>query len=104
MKRWYLTIPLKKSCIIQIDHFMSLIYPLPITNRSVIDDSEIVHQTFAIEEVVGCKKKVPGQRSEPWQTMDFIDSISNVDDLSKAFHLHCKSLHIDPILSFQGVS
>ncbi len=59
---------------------------------SIINHSKVINQALSIEKVVGGDQKVPRKRAEPWQTMNFVDSITNVDNLSKTFHLHCQYL------------
>lgn len=62
------------------------------TYRPINDNTKIVNQVLSIEEVVGSQQEVPGEGTEPRQPMHSVDSISNIDDLFKAFHLNAQHL------------
>lgn len=51
-------------------------------------NAKVIDQVFAIEKVVGGEQKVPGQGTKPWQPVDAIDRISDVDDFLEALHLN----------------
>lgn len=59
---------------------------------SIDENAEIVYQTFAVEEVVGSDKKVPGERTEPRQTVDSVHCVADIDYFCKAFHLNDQCL------------
>lgn len=59
---------------------------------SVDNNSKIVNKALPIEEIVWGDKKIPGERSKPWQAMDSVHSIANVDNLFKTFHLDNQGL------------
>jgi hypothetical protein len=58
-----------------------------ITHRPIDHDTEVINKVFSIEEVVGSKQEVPGERAEPRQPMDSVHRIANVDNFLKTFHL-----------------
>ena len=49
----------------------------------VDENTKLFHKGLSIEEVVGGDQKIPGERPEPWEVVHLVDSIANVDDLSK---------------------
>ena len=38
------------------------------------------------------KKNLPGERSEPWQVVNAVDGVTDVDDLREALHLNSQCL------------
>lgn len=62
------------------------------TYRSVDDNTKVVNKAFSVEEVVGSDEEVPGERAEPWQSMDAIHCVPDVDDLFKTLHLYYQCL------------
>ena len=49
----------------------------------VDENTKLFYKGLSIEEVVGGDQKIPGERSEPGEVVHLVDSIANVDDLSK---------------------
>jgi len=56
----------------------------------VDENTKLFHKGLSIEEVVGGDQKIPGERSEPGEVVHLVDSIANVDDLSKTLNLNQK--------------
>lgn len=54
--------------------------------------AEVVEEILAVEEVVWCKKEVPGEAAEPGQAVDSIDLIADRDDFLETFDLDRESL------------
>ena len=55
--------------------------------NSVDDDTELLHEAFAIKEVVRSNEEIPRKRPEPRKIVHFVDSVANVDYLSKALKI-----------------
>jgi hypothetical protein len=47
------------------------------TFSAIEQNSEIVEEIFAVEEVVGCEKEVPGETAEPWQSVNAINLVTD---------------------------
>jgi hypothetical protein len=87
--------PLKKSYKKYIRIYLTLFLKFKLTSyRSIVNDSKIVDKALAVEEVIGSYQKIPGQRTKPWQTMNFIHGISDVDDLRETFYLYGQRLRV----------
>lgn len=63
-----------------------------ITYSSVEYHTKIVNQTFPIEKVVRCEQEVPGEGTEPWETVYPVDGIADIDDFFETFHLYYQCL------------
>lgn len=88
-----MTSPLKKSFTRRsLDFKFQLWRTHFFTYGSVDDHSEVVHQTFPVEEVVGGEQEVPGEGTEPRQSVYPVDGVTDVDDFFEAFHLDYKCL------------
>lgn len=59
---------------------------------AIEQNSEVVEEILAVEEVVGSEKKVPGETAEPWQAVDSVHLVANRDDFLETFHLNGESL------------
>ena len=49
----------------------------------VDENTKLCDQGLPIKEIVGGDKKIPGERSEPGKVVHLVNSVANVDDLSK---------------------
>ena len=54
--------------------------------------SEIIYETFSIEEIVGRKQEKPAESSEPWKFVRFVDDIANGNNLMETLDLQCHHL------------
>lgn len=66
----------------------ALINELHSTYRTIDNHAEVIDQAFPVKEVIWGDEEVPGERTEPWQTVNTIYSVSDVDNLFETFHLH----------------
>ena len=55
-------------------------------------NSEIIYETFSIEEIVGRKQEEPAESSEPRKFVRFVDDIANGNNLMEALDLQCHHL------------
>lgn len=62
------------------------------TYSSIDDHTKVVDKALSVEEVVGRDEEVPGERTEPGQSMDAIHCVADVDDLLKTLHLDYQCL------------
>lgn len=60
--------------------------------HTIYHNAIVIDQILAVEEIIGCQQEIPGQTTEPWQTMDAVHLISNRNDFLETFHLHQQSL------------
>lgn len=45
--------------------------------NAIDGNTKVIDEIFAVEEVVGCKEEIPGERSEPGQSMDSVNAITD---------------------------
>lgn len=60
------------------------------THSSVEKHTEVFSKSFTIDEVIRSKKKEPRNGSEPGQSMDSVDSVTNGNDFLETFDLNSK--------------